>query len=347
MINKQSYIRKETQVAINVLMELFTADQKEILAIKNGDIRVELIEQLIARWWYHLPIIDNPLILKGRAAKVIATHKHLIELIDKADKENIMAKLIDPDNHKRVSDTEFEFKRANKANSTSESNMAGLTRILGKTLGGQSGISETYQYSSQWDANDRKRLDAIKLELARVSSLEWTNPETGKEDHMEDQDWLKQTESVENARIKRETGLPPGATLEETLEYEKTMKQKWFEADKKAALTGIKEDTKLRTQFSGTEKEEKALVDSMEAQDLNIHEATISQSTNVTASEEAKNSLSYSDTVNRGKGNKSRKDYSIADVIYKIQSLEFVDLREQLYRKFDPFFKYEKSRPCL
>lgn len=49
MINKDSYIRTETQVAINALLELFTQAQKEILAIKNGDIRIELVEQLVAR----------------------------------------------------------------------------------------------------------------------------------------------------------------------------------------------------------------------------------------------------------------------------------------------------------
>lgn len=67
----------------------------------------------------------------------------------------------------------------------------------------------------------------------------------------------------------------------------------------------------------------------------------------MTATEESRNSFAHSDVVNRGGGTKSRKDYSIADVIYKIQSLEFVDLREQLYRKFDPFFRYEKGRACL
>lgn len=60
-----------------------------------------------------------------------------------------MAKMLDPDSHKKVSDTDFEFKKANKTQSMAESSSGGLTRILGKTLGGQSGISETYQYSSQ------------------------------------------------------------------------------------------------------------------------------------------------------------------------------------------------------
>lgn len=50
MINpKDSYIRTETQAAISALLELFTPEQKEILAVKNGDIRIELIEQLVAR----------------------------------------------------------------------------------------------------------------------------------------------------------------------------------------------------------------------------------------------------------------------------------------------------------
>lgn len=99
-----------------------------------------------------------------------------------------MSKLIDPDSHKKTSDTEFEFKKANKTSSMNESSTSGLTRILGKTLGGQSGISETYRYSQDWDMDDRKRLDAIQLKLNRVSSLRWINTETGEEDHSIEED---------------------------------------------------------------------------------------------------------------------------------------------------------------
>lgn len=187
-----------------------------------------------------------------------------------------------------------------------ESSTSGLTRILGKTLGGQSGISETYQYSQEWDMDDRKRLDAIRLNISKVSSQEWINNEDGKEDHAVEEDWLNRRETIENLQVKKE-------------DLANTKRQIEF--------SGIKEDSKL--------------------QDLNIHEATLSQSTNVTASEEGRNSFALSDVVNRGKGTKARKDYTTADIIYKIQALEFVDLREQLYRKFDPFFKYSKGRTCL
>lgn len=47
---KEESIRPETIKAIEVLLSLFTPEQKEILDIKNGDIRVTLVEQLVARW---------------------------------------------------------------------------------------------------------------------------------------------------------------------------------------------------------------------------------------------------------------------------------------------------------
>lgn len=103
---------------------------------------------------------------------------------------------------------------------------------------------------------------------------------------------------------------------------------------------GRKEVTpRLRTSFSDIQESSKL-------QDLNIHEVTLNQSSNVTASEDMRSSYGVSDVVNRGSGTKARKDYTTADIIYKIQSMEFVDLREQLYRKFDPFFRYEKGRSC-
>lgn len=47
--SKVPSIRIETVKAIDIILSLFTNEQKEILAIKNGDIKITLVEQFLAR----------------------------------------------------------------------------------------------------------------------------------------------------------------------------------------------------------------------------------------------------------------------------------------------------------
>lgn len=302
--NKNPSIREETIKAIDVLLGLFTPEQKEILDVKNGDIRVTLVEQFVARWWNYVPIPNNPLVLKGLAAKVLATHKHLIDLIDKFDKGEIAKQLLDPEHHKKIMDSDFSFKKTSKRSTMSEGVSNSLTRILGKTLGGNSGLSEVYDFAADWDAIDRKRLDSVKFNPAKVAKLEYTNTETGEEDHAIEPDWMKKNEALESQIIAKEG------------------------SENKAV-------------------EFKTDVDSLGLTNMSIHTATLNQTSNLTAAQGSTNTFAFGEGVNRGKGVKGRSEYIMANSIYKIQAMEFVDIREQLYRKFDPFFAYVKPKQCL
>lgn len=79
---------------------------------------------------------------------MVATHRHLIELIDKADKGEHAKYLLDPEAHKKVMDSDFSFKKVSKRSGMSEGVSNSLTRILGKTLGGNSGLSEVYDFAA-------------------------------------------------------------------------------------------------------------------------------------------------------------------------------------------------------
>lgn len=87
-------------------------------------------------------------------------------------------------------------------------------------------------------------------------------------------------------------------------------------------------------------------VESLGTTNMSIHEATINQSSNLTAAQGSSNVFAFSDGLNRGQGIKGRSDYTTASNIYKIQAVEFVDIREQLYRKLDPFFSYVRPKRC-
>lgn len=72
----------------------------------------------------------------------------MIELIDKSDKGELARHLINPESYKKVTDSDFSFKKVSKRSAMSETTSSGLTRILGKTLGGNSGLSEVYDFTS-------------------------------------------------------------------------------------------------------------------------------------------------------------------------------------------------------
>lgn len=303
---KASGLRTATLKAIGILLKLFTPEQIEDLAIKNGDVKVTLVEQLVARWWNYIPITSNPIVFRGRAAKILATHKHLIKVIKEADEGKFLDIMKNPDSYKKSTDTGFEFKKTNKSNTMSEASNAGLVRILGKTLGGNSGVSETYSYTQDWEMDDRKKLDAIKLNISKVARDSHSGKETGEADHDIEEEWLKKHEPLETLEI---------------------VKNDLSRTKKDITFSEVREESRIG--------------------DLNIHEVSLTQSTNVTASETGSNSFSLFDSVNRGKGTKERSEFMMAEAAFRIQGLELVDIREQLYRRFDPLFTYHKSsKPC-
>lgn len=301
--SKTSSIRIETVKAVEIILSLFTNEQKEVLAIKNGDIKITLVEQFLARWWNYIPIDDVPFVLRGKAAKIIAAHKHYIDLVDKFDKGELTKHLIDPESYKKITDSDFKFKKISKRGAMGETTSSGLARVLAKTLGGKSGLSEVYDFASDWDAVDRKRLDAVKFKPIKLSKLEYKNSETGEEDHAVEKDWMKQNESLENLIITKQ------------------------ESENKAV------------EFNSD-------IGSLGTANMSIHEASLSQSSNLTASQNNINTFSFSEGVNKGGGTKARIEYTTASNVYKIQAIEFVDIREQFYRRFDSLFVWAKNKKC-
>lgn len=154
--------------------------------------------------------------------------------------------------------------------------------------------------------NDRKRLDAIKLNISRPAEVEYQSLETGQEDHaMPLKDWLDKKEPVEAIQAKKDCMTAMDRTI-------------------KFAMT----------------REESTI------NEMNIHTATLGHDTSITATEEGRSTFGLNDAVARGKGTKSRKDYVLADAIRQIQTMQFVDTREEFYKKFDSLFSYVRPKQC-
>lgn len=87
-------------------------------------------------------------------------------------------------------------------------------------------------------------------------------------------------------------------------------------------------------------------IGSLGTTNMSIHEARLAQSSNLTSSQVGVNTFSFSEGVNKGGGTKGRIEYTTANNVYKIQAIEFVDIREQFYRRFDSLFVWAKNKKC-
>lgn len=299
-------IHPYTVKSIETLLSLFTEEQKEILAIQVNETKITLAEQFCGRWWNYVPIADNPLIFKTAAAKIIATNKSWIDFIKKLQEDDLFSKLLDPENYKDTHKKITSSKTTDKRKVDTDASSGNLVRTIARTVGGEGGNNRAYDYVEEWDTVDKARLDNMTLEK---NSKPTFSTETGQEDDTRGEN-----------------------------EQEKTT---WI--DKKENLDSY---TSTRDKTLGITAKFLASTKGESASSILLHDIYASQSSNATTGESGTQGTTFVDGLRRQGHTTTRERIILADAINNIKDIDFMDIREKIYKKLDALFIYRK-KTCL
>lgn len=307
MINDKSSIDNRTIKAIGILLKLFTQEQRELLTISVGEENISLAEQLMARWWSYVPIADNPLVFKANAAQIIAVNSAWLDFINKLKEDNLFGKLLDPDNYKEKHLKLTRAKTHDKREIDTDTTNINLVKSLARTLGGDGGINRTYDYSSDWDRIDRAKLDNLKIDKEKIPAVP---TETGQEDDTRGTD-------------------------------EEEQKKSWIDKDERLDRKYL---NRGRAQINESSFSKGNLEIPLE-QKIGIFDVTINHSTNATTGETAVSGNTFIEALKRQNYETTRERIILADAINNIHNIEFIDVREKIYKKLDPLFIH-RGKKC-
>lgn len=301
-------IDPKTVKAIDILLGLFTEEQRDLLSIKVNNKIVSLTQIFLARWEKYIPISGSPLVFEAKAAQIIETNKGWLQLMQKLKEDDFFSKLMDPENYKEKTRKFTAFKGIEKREIMNENETSNVVRAIGRTVGGDGGLNRAYDYSSEWDRADRQRLDKMKLNQVDIKST----GETGEEDDTR------------------------GSNEEESKK-----KEKWLEQAERLEKLNIERPnlTKLMPKFSDDHIE-------VEERKLTLFDVTVNHSTNSTIGQNVKGGLTFIDGLRRQNYDTLREKLILAEAINNIHNIEFIDVREKIFKKLDALFVYSK-KSCL
>lgn len=301
----QALIKPETVKAADVIVNLLTPDERELLDINLNNQKITVIEQLCARWWDQVPIAENAFIFRAQAAQILATNKRWVALLAQLKKEDFLLKLLDPGSYVERHKKRTTGKTLDKRQIETTTDSVNLVKSLGRSISGTGGTNRDADYGSLWDKSDRQRLDNMKIKKPDKS---YVNEETGSEDDTRGtaeeefpkstkvEDWINKIERMDYISPKNQNSDRPVATFSDNHEEINEMNVDIFDLD-------------VNHQANST------LADSVVAGDTLI------------AAQKRQGFLTEKESL------------VLAEAINNLHNVEFPDTREKFYKLFDPLFR--------
>lgn len=216
-----------------------------------------------------------------------------------------MMKLLDPTNYEERNDKGTTGKTTDRRKIDTVNDNVSLIKNIGRNISGQGGTNRDADYGAMWDKADRDRLDKVQI---KRNDRKLLTTETGEED---DTRGAEEEEKIDLSNIKK------FIAKEERLDHVQARRK----GDERPVVT---------LQDNYQEIQEK----NIDLFDLSLHHQT-----NATVSDNAVSQDTFIEANKRQGFFTLRQKYVIADTINSLQNVEFPDIREKLYKLFDPLFR--------